>query len=186
MFHRTQTTRHSVHRGLTLVELLVAATLASMLVVTAMALLKTLTMKRRLLMDEDAGAAWHQSLETQLRWDLANARRFELGSDCLRLVGYAARDFDTQLPTHRRSEVVYRLVRLGEQPWLMREETQPDMNSNHNRRCEIVCRGIDAITMEIPGQAKELQHAGSLPERFRLTLKRGTAAQPIIDIYYCR
>jgi hypothetical protein len=168
------------------VELLVATALASMLLVTVMGILKTLATKRKVLLAQDTVAPWQQSLEEQLRWDLAHTRRFELAADSLRLMGYAARDFGTQVATHRRSEVVYRLVRLGEKTWLLREETQPDMPSNRNRRREVVCCGLSAIGMEIPDQKDAPSHSGSLPGQFRLMLMRDAASPPVIDIYCCR
>ena len=67
-------------------------------------------------------------LEEQLRWDLANARRFELTAETLRLSGCAARDFATQVVTHRRSEVFYRVTMTAEKTWLLREEIQPEMS----------------------------------------------------------
>jgi prepilin-type N-terminal cleavage/methylation domain-containing protein len=179
-------TRCPKPRGLTLIELLVATALASMLLVAVMSLLKTLAVKRKVLVEQTAMAPWQQSLEEQLRWDLTHARRFEFAAESLWLMGYAARDFATGVITHRRSEVVYRLVRLGERTWLLREETQPDMLSNGNRRRELVCCGLTTIAMEIPGEKDVPTHSGSMPGQFRLMLARDAVSPPAIDIYCCR
>ena len=179
-------TRRPNRHALTLVELLVAAALAAMLLTTTMGILKTLVAKRKVLVDGSALAAWHRPLEDQLRWDLANARRYEFNAQRLRLVGYGARDFDTHVATHRQSEVVYQVVRLAQNSWLWREEIQPEINSNRNRRREIVCCGVTGLAMQIPGQAGEPQHAGPIPDHFRLLLTRDNASQPLIDILSCR
>ena len=157
-----------------------------MLLVTVMSLLKTLAVKRKVLAEQTAITPWRQSLEEQLRWDLTQARRFEFSAGRLWLMGYAARDFATGVATHCRSEVVYRLARLGERTWLVREETQPDMLSNRNYRREIVCCGLATLAMEIPGEKDATSHSGSMPGQFCLMLARDAASPPVIDIYCCR
>ena len=178
--------RRKNRRALTLVELLVATALATMLLTTAMGLLKTLAAKRKVLVDGSGLAAWQQPLEDQLRWDLANARRFQLSPKRLRLIGYGARDFDTQVATHRQSEILYEVVPAGHNTWLVRNEIQPELNTNRNRRREIVCCGVSELKMETSGQSGEPQRAGPIPEQFRLRLIGENVSQPVLDILVCR
>lgn len=171
--------------ALTIVELLVATALASMLIVAVLGILAILAEKRRVLIDESAFVPWHQRLEGQLRFDLGNARRFELAPDRLRLVGYGGRNFETGRPTHRRTEVVYRLATAADKVWLVRDESQLDSISNANRRTEIVCSGIGAIAMEVPGEhERKAERSGALPECFRLLLV-GNAPSESIRVLYC-
>ena len=178
--------RNSMLRsGFTLIELLAAVALATLLLTAAASVLRALTIKRSFLMKQNESATWIGRLEEQLRWDVANARRFEVSQKALRLVGYATRDFETQLPTHCRSDVVYRLLSLGQDSWLIRDEMQPDLNTNVNRRSDVVCKGVTAIMMKVPGMRDGLQRSGSMPKQFRILLMSDKASQPVIDVYCC-
>ena len=65
MSHRFSRLRQTRRPALTIVELLVATALASMLLVTTMGLLKSLTAKRKALLTEDGPAAGQRSFEEQ-------------------------------------------------------------------------------------------------------------------------
>lgn len=170
---------------MTVVELLVATALASMLIVALLGILGILAEKRKLLIDESAFVPWHVRLERQLRFDLGNARRFELSPDRLRLLGYAGRNFETGRPTHRRTEVVYRLAPAAGKVWLVRDESQLDSLSNANRRTEIVCSGIGAMAMDVPGEReRKAERSGSLPECFRLLMVGKTPRNDTISVLY--
>jgi len=182
-----QTTREPARRGLTAVELLVAAALASMLMVAVLGILGILAAKRKVLVDEAPFAPWQRGLAERLRRDLSNARRFELTPDRLRLVGYGSRDFDTRQPTHRPAEVVYRVSRAAGKTWLMREETHLDLLSNANRQTEIVCYGLTTIAMDIPGQPERRpRRSCAVPECCRITMAGDAASEPAIEVLFCR
>lgn len=172
--------------GMTALELLVALVLASLLLGSVSGLLRILAARQKTLVGDARFAAWHRPLLERLRWDLDNARQFELAPDHLRLVGYGGRDEVVHAPTHRPTEVLYRLARVGEQVWLVREETQLDGISNKNRRTELVCSGITALAMEVPGEQTPMpRRSGFLPDRCRLLLMGESSSIPLLVLQYC-
>ena len=182
-----RTKRPSTRAGLTIIELLAAAALASMLMVAVLGLLRILVVKQRILVDQTRMPPWQHLLVHQLRLDLSNARRFELAPDRLLLVGYGGKDFDTRRPTHRPAEVLYRLVSVGDRTWLLRQETHVDSLSNANRRTEIACSGLSVITMDVPGESeRKPQRSGVVPECFQLAVVGDSPPEPVVEIFYCR
>jgi len=179
--------RPSTRAGLTVIELLAAAALASMLMVAVLGLLRILAAKQRILVDQTRMPPWQDLLVHQLRLDLSNARGFELAPDRLLLVGYGAKDFDTRRPTHRPAEVLYRLVSVADRTWLVREETHVDSLSNANRRMEIACSGLTMITMDVPGESeRKPRRSGVVPECFRMAVVGDSPSEPVIELFYCR
>ena len=176
-----------IQSGFTIVELLTAVVLASLLLVAVMGLIHTLTAKQRQLTAQQDRPAWHALAAERLRFDLANARNFEWSPRYLRLIGYAGRDFDSFRTTHRPTEVVYRVTEIGGRAWLLREERQLDVLSNANRRSEIVCAGLDAIGIDIPGDARtRMRQSGELPECVRVTLTAKSPPTPVFELFFCR
>lgn len=126
-------------------ELIVALALATGLMVAVLGVLHSLTRQRDVLLSHRAPAPWRQQFREQLRRDIANARRCSVRWNEIRLVGYGGRSFDTGLPTHRPTTVVYRVHQIGEEPWLMRWEIHLDDETNQNIEGELVCSGVSAI-----------------------------------------
>jgi len=128
-------------------ELIIALTLSSFLMVAVLGVLSSLTQQRTVLFERRAPASWRQQLKEQLHRDLANARRMTVRPAELRLIGYGGRDFATGAPTFRPTEVVYAVHEVGNQQWLMRWEIHLDELTNQNVRGELVCSGVTAIDL---------------------------------------
>jgi len=171
---------------LTALELLAALVLAALLLGAVSGFLRVLAARQKVLLEEARFVPWHRPLLERLRWDLDNTRQFELAPDRLRLVGYGGRDAAMHAPTHRPTEVLYQLVRAADHVWLVREETQLDGISNQNRQRELVCSGITAIAMEVPGEQTPLaRRSGFLPDRCRLLLMGDSSSAPLLELQYC-
>jgi len=128
-------------------ELIIALTLSSLLMVAVLGVLNSLSRQRSVLLERRAPASWRQQLKEQLHRDFANARRVSNRPDELRLIGYGGRDFATGKPTHRPTEVVYAVHDVGDQHWLMRWEIHLDELTNQNVGGELVCAGVTAIDL---------------------------------------
>lgn len=178
--------RQRTRRGLTALELLVALTLAAILLTAVSGLLRILAARQKVLLEEARFVPWHRPLLERLRWDFDNARQFDLAPDRLHLVGYGGRDPATHLPTHRPTEVLYSLVRAADRTWLVREETARDATSNSNRQRELVCSGVTAIALELPGeQTKQPRRSGLVPDRCRLLFMGDSPGVPLLELQYC-
>jgi hypothetical protein len=173
-------------RGLTILELLVALTLASLLLGSVSGLLKILAARRNVLVEEARFVPWHRPLLERIQGDFANARQFELAPDRLRLVGYGGKDAAARWPTHRPTDVVYRLVNAANRTWLLREETLLDDQTNRNRQTELVCSGLTAIAMDLPGEKTRMpRRSGFVPDRFCLLLMSESPSTPPLELRYC-
>jgi len=147
---------------MTLIELVLATTLATMLMVAVLGVLNSLSRQRNVLFSRREPDTWRRLLADELRRDVLNSRRLAVGPTELRLVGYAGRENSSRRATHRPTEISYQVFSVGEESWLVRRETHLDELSNDNRQAELVCGdvgGIDVVQIESDGTALPL--AGS-------------------------
>lgn len=169
------------------VELLMALTLATILMGSVLGLLGVLAEKRRVLVERTDHVPWHDVLVEQLRHDLADARRFEVRDDRLRLLGYGAKDPATHRATHQPSEVLYETVSIGDHTWLVRTETDLGSRSQRNSRRELVCRGVTAMTVELPNETIKSSHrSGRVPDGLRLVLWNRPNPEPVVELLFSR
>jgi hypothetical protein len=137
------TIRSHTRNAMTAIEVLAATTLASLMLASVMGLLGALARQERSLRQSSTAPAWHRQLADQLQWDLRNARQVVAVPSGVRLVGYGGRDFSTDRPTGRPTEVDYYLMETAGSRWLVRREAHTDEQTTDSRRTEIVCRGVD-------------------------------------------
>lgn len=187
MKNRLPSSRTANPRGFSAVELLMALTLATILMGAVLGLLGVLAEKRRVLVERTDHVAWHDALVEQLRQDLADARRFEVGADRLRLLGYGAKDPATHRALHQPSEVLYETVSIDDHTWLVRTETALDSRSQRNSRRELVCRGVTEMTIELPKEAiKSSRRSGRVPDGLRLVLWKRPDPKPVVELLFSR
>lgn len=173
--------------GFTLVELLVSLTLASLLVVASLQVLRGLSSRHKLLLAEGGSSTWRELAADRLRFDLANARAYEWTPGRLRLTGFMAIDFNSGIATGRPCEVVYRVAAIANHNWLLREESQTDVLSSDNRQAECLCEGVDTITLELEGQSKSNQRRyGEVTGCFRVALACSGQTATVIDLRLCQ
>lgn len=134
--------------GFTLVELLLATTLSTLLLIGVMAVVTGLSSSAGF--ERSVGATGHatdpavvDSWLRLLREDFENARRIELLSDTeLEVVGYAALDPQSGERTHRPVRVVYAIERVGGRDWVVRRQTALDVLTNKATTGALVCGGL--------------------------------------------
>ena len=140
-------------RGLTLVELLAALALTSLLMAGLTGVLRCLQTHRATLESERRFEPWQEQFLDTLCWDLENSRRMLVkGAEC-RLEGFAGRDFLSHVATHELARIVYHPVKIGRHDWLVRREVHPADRTNRNARSELVCCG--AVRLEVTNGLEE-------------------------------
>jgi Tfp pilus assembly protein PilV len=125
--------------GLSALEVLVATTLASLMLAAVAGVLGALARQERSLRRGQALPAWQQSFADQLLWDLRNSRRMSVTNTGVWLSGYGSRDFATGCPTGRCTHVNYFLRETNGEKCLVRFELQSDSSGKRSSRNELVC-----------------------------------------------
>lgn len=166
--------------GMTVIELLVATTLAAMLMVVLLAVLGTIDIQRRELLENAPQPLWHNRLADQLTWDMTHASRLNWREGRLDLHGLGSRDFDTGTATHRPAHVVYFIRQIGETSWLLRRETHLSDLTLAKPRVELLCAGVSSITLQSLSETQiSLRQSAPVPSSMRLELRGGEQEEPI-------
>ena len=146
MFSRRQTsTTFKTRRGFTLVELLAAILLTTLLTTALMGVIRAMNQQRKLTAGEHSLEGWKLQLRQRLLSDFSNARRMSVTDGRLTLLGYASRDAEAGVATHRPCEVVYRLESLAGRNWLVREESPLGTQTPSHANAELAAYGIARI-----------------------------------------
>jgi hypothetical protein len=171
---------------MTVIELLAAATLAALLLMTVSATIGSLSTQRRALLRDGVPQPWRQQLLGQLYWDLANARWMESRPDQLVLVGYGGRDVASGFPTQRPCRVVYRVQQVGSRTQLVRDETNLESQSRSDARTELACVGVTRLDARLLDESGDIQPDGpiAVQGRIHVVLEGAGQASPLIDQVY--
>lgn len=123
--------------GFTLLELLAALVLASLLTTALLQLVRNVHRKTREV-TELAGQEEHWTSQTfnLLQQDLRNSRRMAISGNQIQLTGFAGTNPQSGIPNHTSAEVIYRIVISGDRRCLQREERilQTLTNTSIHRR----------------------------------------------------
>ncbi|MCC7407057.1 MAG: prepilin-type N-terminal cleavage/methylation domain-containing protein [Phycisphaeraceae bacterium] len=187
--------------GFTLVEVLGAIVLLSLLMFAALNVTISLNHQARALsVMENARPGWQQDLISLLMYDLAHAQQVEMNPRTQMLTfrgGFNHLDSDTRQPLHRPVEVIYQLVETDDSTsmadesarprWLTRKQVNLDDLSNHNAWSDMVCGGVKRFRLvlaspENDGKTDEDDDRSSQaddPERDDSVLESSWARQPI-------
>jgi len=163
--------------GFTLVEILGATVLLSLLMLAALNVTVSLNRQARMLaVMENARPAWQQDLITLLAYDLAHAQQVEMNPRTQTLTfrgGYSHLDADTRRPHHRPVEVTYHLVETDDSTsiaeesarprWLVREQVNLDDLSNRNTWSDLVCGGVKRFRLVLATPDKDDQRKAAQP-----------------------
>lgn len=134
--------------GFSIIELLCAILLASLLMAALSGVLISLSKQRQLLISRQPSESWHQNLTEQLRWDFMSASEISATPEKVRLIGISGRDFATGRPLQRPAEITYRIMRRSNIDCLVRQETHIDELTNQNVQSELVSVGTSQMIVE--------------------------------------
>ncbi|MCC7409032.1 MAG: prepilin-type N-terminal cleavage/methylation domain-containing protein [Phycisphaeraceae bacterium] len=147
--------RRGLH-GFTLVEVLGATVLLSLLMLASLNVTVGLHRQARALtVMENARPGWQQDLVALLTYDLTHAQQVEMNPRTQMLTfrgGFSHLDADTRRPHHRPVEVAYQLIEIDDSTpaadentrprWLVRKQVNLDDLSNRNTWSDLVCGGV--------------------------------------------
>ncbi len=121
--------------GYSLIEVLAALLLASILMVSILQLLKNLHSRERLVdRTINLHAAWQDRLFQSLERDLRNSRRIRIQSGMFELEGHCGTDIDRGLADLSEAVVTWRVVASEKSSVVVREERPIVLTSNAVRR----------------------------------------------------
>lgn len=146
--HSSQQTRQRPPSGMTLVELLAATVLSTLLMGAVLGLLASITRSQRtILKDHGVQDLWQTRLQELLEWDLQNSRSLSPLPNGVQLDGFAGRDFSTGSPLHCPCRITYEIIEDGDRRHLIRRESHTDSLSLDNATSSLVCLDIGQIVM---------------------------------------
>lgn len=177
--------------GLTLLEMVAAMVLMTMLFAAMTSLLRCFADQERAVHEMSDAYPATQQLEELLRRDLTNARFVRQDENGLVLMGTMGLDRVTRQATGRRAEVTYRIARIDNRPWLLRSEIQLDETSSRRKHQEPVWQGAAGIELiatrdtildetEAP-TPQSVPGMRPMPTRMQLIV-RGPDGRPLVDM----
>jgi hypothetical protein len=171
---------------MTAVELLAAASLAAMLLVSVLGVLTTLNAQSRELLQKTATAPWQQRVADQLRRDLDNARQVAGSRHRLVLSGYVGGGGPLDEPCLRAADVTYVVTASSDLPYLIREERSMDVLSNAVVSRQLVAGGISRLQFVGPGVTPEGEYSSAVPRAGRIWLFTSGNESPQVEVLWCR
>ena len=124
-------------------------TLAAALLVSVIGVLSRLTMTRNFLMIRHAPATWSFRVCEAIRRDFASARHIELSGRELRLVGFGGQSFETGAMEHDRSVIVYHVMDVRGQTYLVRRVQRLDEPLGRDVAVDLVCGGVASFDLQV-------------------------------------
>ena len=189
LHHSSQQTKHRPSSGMTLVELLAATVLSTLLMGAVLGLLASITRSQRtILKDHGVQDLWQTRLQELLEWDLQNSRSLSSLPNGVQLEGFAGRDFSTGSPLHCPCRIAYEIVEDGDRKHLIRRESHTDSLILDDSTSSLVCLDIGQIVMGTSpprsdstdsSNAPKGRSDGGIPEQVSVTLVSSIDGQVI-------
>jgi hypothetical protein len=176
-------------RGFTLVEMLLATVLTTILMVGVLAVITTLGTRGAVadsvrplegLTDTQAAEACARLVREDLD-EATNVDATKVGE--LRLSGYGALDSRSRERTGRPVNVRYAVEEIDGRPWLVRRQESLDALGLDNVLCDLVCEGVRRMELvKTPSDSKDSPPVKG-PHAWRLRLWTSDAAEPTFDFF---
>ena len=151
------------HRGFTIMELLIASALAAILMI---GILVATTQQARQVQRQQKRTSPTEldSLIQLLRHDLMLAQTCRIKDDLIHLQGYFKRDPKTHQQTQQPAQVIYRLVELGQDTWLIRHQRDPKNLTLEDSTANLLCKGITSmqlLAVQMPTEESATQESAT-------------------------
>jgi len=144
-------TRSGPHRGMTLIEMMMALAIVGLLTAAALTVATNLSRSRRLDATRTTDAAVAESIGGLLAADIRNATAYHLQAGGIELQARASLDAETFEMRHLPVTVIYEIREIADARWLVRRQ-QAD---GKDVLSELVCRDAAAVTLRpIDGDSK--------------------------------
>ncbi len=159
-------------RGFTLVEMVVAVVIASLLTAAVLAAASGIARDRQKFGAFNQGDGSKRVLE-MLRWDLTNASSFSSTAGEIRIDGHGGIDPRTLLPNNRLTRVTFRLRRIGATTAaLFREQEYLDDPIRPQRWSELVADGVKLLAI-----SPESGDAATIPARVGVRIETAAGSK---------
>lgn len=163
--------------GFTALEVLVATTLASLMMVAVLGVLGGIAKKERLLAERaERMLPWQRQFAHRLSRDLESCSTIQFDGESIVLTGFGGRR--SGMPTWEPVDIHYWIAKVADQNALLRQ-VQPRIQPSQPFRAEIFCLGIDkfvvvpdGVTQPSAVDASSLKRV-ELPQRLRVQLFSG-------------
>jgi hypothetical protein len=174
-------------RAFTLLEMLLATTLATVLIGAVLMVLSAVARDRQRLTKLDAGTESSPFLDG-LRWDLCNAQTMAGAVDgrSLVLIGHGALDSRTLLPTGRLARVTYRAAEEGKPFHLVREQMLLDDPARPEKWRELVSGDISGLWVIATGTPLANSGGAEIPVPSRVRIHLETSSQAMDESLWIR
>lgn len=137
--------RHSAG-GFTLVELLAAAALSTLLLTVGFAVTRSLAVRPG--RDALDHAAWRLAAERQIRWDLEHAVLAQPPrAGALVIAGYGGINVAAGEVAHLPVTVEYRIQTIGDRRWLVRQQTWLEAGPRSRTLTQLVCADVSDLVV---------------------------------------
>lgn len=175
---------------MTLVELLAATCLSTLLMGGVLGVLTSLSRSQEAVLENHGfPPAWHQRLEEILAWDLENSRSIQGGGTQVTLIGFAGHDFSTGIPIHSPTIVRYEVIEVEDRRHLVRREIHPDSRSLENSISELICLDVAGIEISSSSAAPHATKAeaktsfpeGPIPSLLQVSLLSSKSSNPLFS-----
>jgi type II secretory pathway component PulJ len=157
----------------TLLEMLLATTLATVLMAAVIIVLSAISRDRLQLAKRDSASALPVVIDC-LQWDLSNAQRVTTSTDgrSLIMIGHGSIDSATLRPTGRLARVTYRAMEEGKPFHMVREQSLLDDSAHPDHWQELVGSNIVGLWI-IPRGASQAENLSEwdVPSRVRVHLE---------------
>jgi prepilin-type N-terminal cleavage/methylation domain-containing protein len=149
-------------QGLTLVELMVALAISTMIAAAALAVAANLPRTLAAQQRQGEPDLRAERLRALLDNDLAHSYRFRVTPAGVELEADVLLDARTLAPEHVKSILTYEVRTIGETPWLVRTQRAPE----GKRTAELVCGRVHSLSVAPLGQVHAPDKDGwtDLPE----------------------
>jgi len=134
--------------GFTLLELLAALVLASLMMVAAWRLLQTMHRQEKVIAASIAeDRAWLSRIYQRIEQDFRNSRRMAVGQNVVHLEGFAATGDVSSLPGLSPAEISYTIAEINGRSCLRREQLRTDMLSNQSGSQELIAVDVSGLSL---------------------------------------
>jgi len=178
---------HMTHgdRGLTVIELMVALTLSTLLIVSVLGLLRNMKVHCRQLMRRADCQPWEQLLAEQVRRDLANGRQLIVEPNHILITGYLGSAGASHSSTLQAAQVTYHVAHVDDRAYLLRDDRPLDELSNAVGSRQIVASGVESFRLILPDERSfDETYAGPVPVACRLRFYEKDSAEPAMELLW--
>ena len=142
---RTGNPNRSGSSGFTLVELIAALTLATLLIVAVLGLAGRLSHHRKILEQAAPFEGWKSRLTRQVEMDFQNSSSILVRPKELVFTGYSYRQRGSVENRHMPTQITYAMVAEGSRSFLVRREVHSDESPGANTQTTIMCEGVTRV-----------------------------------------